>query len=278
MLSILVLTLAMGAPLALAAMGGYTSERSGVINIGLEGMMLIAACMTAVVGVPYGAVAGLAAAIASAIALSTLHWLMTQKFSVNHVISGMGINALAAGGSSFVFAIYGDPKHEGGVPQLSVWIFFVIAVISPALLWLYAGRTRGGLRLVAVGADPDKSRLMGLQPLQIRFVALVATGLFCGLAGALLVSYVGVYTNNITAGKGYVALAALVVSGWRPIPALAVCLALGFFTSLQYRFQGTGFLHWIPSQAWQSLPYLLTIIALAGFLGKNRTPAGLGKP
>jgi simple sugar transport system permease protein len=94
----------------------------------------------------------------------------------------------------------------------------------------------------------------------------------------MLVSDSGVFTNTITAGKGYIALAALIVGGWRPLPTLAVCLAIGFFSSLQLRFQGTSVLEKIPSQAWASLPYVVTIIALAGFLGKNRTPAGLGKP
>ncbi len=128
--------------------------------------------------------------------------------------------------------------------------------------------------MVAVGADPDKARLMGLRPGRIRLIALLATGVFTGLAGALLVSDAAIYTNNITAGRGYIALAALIVGGWRPLPAFAVCLALGFFSSLQLRFQGS----YIPSQAWAALPYVLTIVALAGFLGKNRTPAGLGKP
>ena len=274
----LVLTLALGAPLILASMGGYTSERSGVINIGLEGMMMIAACMTAVVGIPLGPVAGLAAALVSATLLSSLHWLVTQKYSVDHVISGMGINAVAAGAASFVFGKFADPKHEGGVPHLSVWIYYVLAIVAPLALWLYTQRARGGLRMVAVGADPEKSRLMGLSPGRIRFVALFATGLFTGLAGALLVSDAAIYTNNITAGRGYIALAALVVGGWRPLPTLMVCLGLGFLGSLQLRFQGTDVLAVIPSQAWASLPYLVTIIALAGFLGKNRTPAGLGKP
>ena len=176
------MTIALASPLILAAMGGYTSERSGVINIGLEGMMLIAACLTAVIGIPYGAVAGLGAAVVAATLLSSLHWLMTQKYAVDHVISGMGINAVAEGGASFVFGRFADPKHEGGVPHLSVWIYYGLALAVPIALWLYTRHTKGGLRMVAVGADPDKSRLMGLQPSRIRFLALLATGLFTGLA------------------------------------------------------------------------------------------------
>ena len=268
----------MGCPLALAAMGGYASERSGVINIGLEGMMLIAACVAAVLATQAGPVVGLLGAIAAGTLLSLLHWLMTQKFSLNHVVSGMGVNAVAAGAASFIFGKFGSPSHDGSMPHLPTWTFFTLGLAIPFLLSFYATKTRGGLRLTAVGADPDKARLMGLVPTRIRGIAALATGVFTALAGVLLVSDVGVYTNNITAGKGYVALAALVVGGWRPLPSLAICLGIGFLSSLQYRFQGIGVVQAIPSQAWQALPYLVTIAALAGFLGKNRTPAGLGKP
>jgi simple sugar transport system permease protein len=271
------LSLGLASPLILAAMGGYTSERSGVVNIGLEGMMLMAASLMAVVASSLGAWQGVAAALLAACLLSALHWLMTQTFQIDHVISGMAINAIALGGSSFLYEQFSKSGPSGRMPHPDVWFFYGIALVAPNLLWAVSRFTRPGLRLMAIGADPAKARLMGVQPVPIRFWALVATGCFTGLAGALLVSDTGVFTNNMTAGRGFIALAALVISGWRAVPCFAICLGFGFFSALQLRFQGTDTLAFIPSQAWASLPYVITIIALVGFLGKNRTPAGLGK-
>jgi simple sugar transport system permease protein len=132
---------------------------------------------------------------------------------------------------------------------------------------------------MAVGSDPDKARLMGLQPSNVRLWGLLATGLFTGIAGVELVAYTGVFTDNMTSGRGYIALAALIIGGWRPIPAFIACVVFGFFSALRLQLQGTPlFGAELPPQIWASLPYLVTIVALAGLLGKNRTPAGLGRP
>jgi simple sugar transport system permease protein len=259
-------------------MGGYTSERAGVINIGLEGMMLMAAAVTALVSFRSGAVLGVTAGVTSAIGLAMLHWLATQKYRIDHVISGMAINAIAAGGTNFLWGKFGDSSQAGTMPHLNLWTFYTVAIALPAVLWWVSGKTRAGLHLIAVGADPDKARLMGLRPLRVRLIGLLATGVFAGIAGAVLVTDAETFTDNMTAGRGYIALAALIVGGWRPIPAALICLAFGFFSSLQLQFQGTQTLAFIPSQAWASMPYVVTIIALAGFLGRNRTPAGLGRP
>ena len=276
--NVLKLTVELGTPLILAAMGGFTSERGGVINIGLEGLMLIAACVTGLVSVSHGAIVGLLAGLGASILLSLLHWLATQHYRIDHVISGMAINAIAAGGSNFLFGKFSDPSRTGSIPHLDVRVFEVVAFVLPVTLWAYARWTRGGLRLQAVGSDPDRARLAGVAPVRVRFAGLVATGVFAGLGGAMLVSNSGVFTNDMTAGKGYIALAALIIGGWRPLPALAACLAFGFFDALQIQFQGQRFLGLaVPSEFWASLPYLATVIALAGFLGRNRTPAGLGK-
>jgi simple sugar transport system permease protein len=152
------------------------------------------------------------------------------------------------------------------------------ALVLPFAIWLYVRKTRGGLWLLAVGSDPDKARLVGISPLRVRAFGLLATGVFTGLGGAALLSYTGVFTDNMTAGKGYIALAALVLSGWRPLPALLACVGFGFFSALQLELEGNPHLPAIPNEAWAALPYVVTVIALAGFLGRNRTPAGLGKP
>jgi simple sugar transport system permease protein len=274
----MMLTIALSTPLILAAMGGFTSERGGVINIGLEGMMLVAACVDALLAPKFGPIGALFAGILAAISMSLLHWLVTQIYQIDHVISGMAINAIAAGSTNFFYLKFGDEARKGSVANIPTWAFYIAGFVVPLALWLYAKKTRGGLRLMAVGSDPDKARLMGVQPVKVRFFGLLATGVLTGIAGVELVSYTGVFTDNMTAGRGYIALAALILGGWRPIPALIACLAFGFFSALQVQLQGSPiFGIQLPSQFWAALPYLVTIVALAGFLGKNRTPAGLGK-
>jgi simple sugar transport system permease protein len=276
LLSLLIQTIALSAPLVFAALGGYTSERAGVINIGLEGMMLAAACAAAVFGYQFGPVAGLVGALGTGVVVSLLHWLITQVYRVDHVISGMAINALAAGGTNFVYAKLGA---QGKVPVLPIELYYVLAAALPFAVALYVVRTRGGLRLLAVGSDPDKARLMGVQPIRVRLFGLLATGVFTGLGGAVLVTYTSIFSDNMTAGRGYIALAALILGGWRPIPALAACVAFGFFSALRLQLEGTRPLGIeLPSEAWAALPYVVTVIALAGLLGRPRTPAGLGKP
>jgi len=279
LLSLLLLTITLSTPLILAAMGGFTSERCGVINIGLEGMMLMSAAVTALVSSAVGPWPGLLAGIASAIVLSTLHWLATQHYRMDHVISGMAINALAAGGTNFLWNRLSDPNRTGEIATVPVVFFQWIAFALPFVLWLYVRFARGGLRLLAVGSDPDKARLMGVSPLRVRLFGLLATGVFTGLGGAMLVAENGVFTDNMTSGRGYIALAALILGGWRPLPAFLACVAFGFFSAARLQLQGATFAGINPPSAvWASLPYIVTVIALAGFLGRNRTPAGLGKP
>lgn len=278
MLNVLKLMVELSTPLILAALGGFASERGGVINIGLEGLMLMSACVTGLVSVTLGPVPGLLAGIASAVLLSLMHWLSTQFYRIDHVISGMAVNAIAAGGTNFLFGKFSDPSRTGSIPHLPVWVYEASAFVVPVVIWASVKWTRGGLRLIAVGSDPDKARLAGLSPVKIRFIGLTLTGVLAGLGGAMLVSNSGVFTNDMTAGKGYIALAALILGGWRPLPALGACLAFGFFNALQIQFQGQTILGvQPPSEVWASVPYIATVIALAGFLGRNRTPAGLGK-
>jgi len=272
------LTLALACPLIFAAMGGFTSERGGVINIGLEGLMPTSACVTALVSTSVGPGWGLLAGVLSSVLLSLVHWLTTQLYKIDHVISGMAVNAIAIGGTNFLFGRFNDPSRAGSIVFVNFKWFEPLAVLLPIGLWAYARYTRGGLRLRAVGSDPDKARLAGISPVMVRCFGLLATGLFAGLGGAMIVSFSGGFVDQITAGKGYIALAALIVGGWRPLAAFGACLAFGFFTALQVQFQGQTVAGLQPPpEFWQSLPYIATVIALAGFLGKNRTPAGLGK-
>ncbi|MBA4292903.1 sugar ABC transporter permease [bacterium] len=272
-------TLAYSSPLILCALGGLFSERSGVINIGLEGKMLAAACATAFVGAAsQNAVVGLSAGIGIAIVLSLLHWILTQVYQIDHIISGMGINALALGGTSLVSKTF----VELGGKDAAIFpreIYYLAAWVAAAGIWYLFRSTRPGLRIFAVGNDPDKSRQMGLKPLRIRLQSLLMTGVLTGLAGALIATNAGRFSDEMTSGRGYIALAALILGGWKPWPTLLAALAFGFFGSLQLILQGRdlGGLA-VPGEFWQALPYLITLIALAGMLGKNRAPAGLGQP
>jgi general nucleoside transport system permease protein len=275
MIDLLIITVALSAPLILAAIGGFASERAGVINIGLEGKMLMAAGGAAIGGIYYGPVVGAGFGIASAVALSMLHWLATQHFRIDHIISGMVVNALALGGTRFLLQRF--PPAD--VPHLNVQVYYLAAFLLPLLVYAYVRTTRGGLWLLAVGSDPGKARLAGIRPVNVRLLGLLATGVFTGLAGVQLISYTGQFTDNMTAGRGFIALAALIIGGWRPIPAALACLGFGFFSALRLVLQGTTIFGFSPpSELWAALPYLVTVIALAGFLGRSRTPAGLGKP
>ncbi|HMS55651.1 MAG TPA: ABC transporter permease [Fimbriimonadaceae bacterium] len=273
-------TVTLSAPLLLAAMAGYTSERTGVINIALEGKMLAGCLAAGLVGILSGsAVLGVLAGVTAAVLMSLLHWLLTQSYSIDHIVSGMAVNAVSFGATSFLYKNYTDPSKVTETPTLPLPAYYAIAFVVPVALAWVSSRTRFGLRLRAVGGDPEKSRSMGLNPGAVRFKSLLLTGLFCGLSGTLIVSNTGYFTDGMTAGRGFIALAALIIGSWRPIPTMIACIAFGFLEALQLQLQGTRLAGAeIPRELWNVLPYLATVIALAGFVGKSRAPAGLGKP
>jgi simple sugar transport system permease protein len=266
-------------PLILAALAGLLSERAGVINIALEGKMLAAACFAALVSLLSGSpLLGLAAGITAATALALLHLWLTQAFRIDHIVSGMGLNALALGGTTYLAQSL--PAFRGGrADGLPAPLFWVFAIAAAAACWVLFARTSTGLRISAVGQSPDKARLNGLNPVRIRLIALAGTGILCGFAGAALASDAGGFVNNMTSGRGYIALAALILGRWRPLPALGAAILFGTVQSLQLNLQGTPIFGLsLPSEVWQSLPYVLTLLALALFMGNNKAPAGLGKP
>jgi simple sugar transport system permease protein len=271
--------IAFATPLVLAALGGYCCEKSGVVNIALEGKMLMAACITVLIGSAYeNAYIGLMAGIIAAVLLAVVHWVLTQSFRVDAVVSGMAINALAYGGTNFLYEKGIDPARAASVPFLSIRLYYGLALIIPIALWAYTRWTRGGLRLSAVGNDPDKARSMGVSPSRIRFNALAMTGLLCGLSGAFIATNTSGFVDNMTSGRGYIALAALILGGWRPIPTAIACIAFGILQALQITLQGTPVMGVsVPSEAWNAMPYIITVVALAGVTVKNRAPAGQSK-
>lgn len=276
--SILLLgTFALSAPLAFAAMGGLMSERSGIVNIALEGKMLGAAAIASVVATKSGQLhMSLLAGILAAILIGWMHFALTQIYDFDHIVSGMAMNALAYGVSNFVDRRFGESTYK--MPDLPSGILPTLALVIPiALAWWFA-YSRFGLRITAVGEDPLKAQLQGINPLKVRFASITFSGLFCGLGGALVVYAAGSYVDNITAGRGYIALAALILGRWQPLLALIACLTFGFFDALQIQLQGTNLMGAnLPPELWKALPYLATLLALAGFVGKSRPPAALGQ-
>ncbi|MBS1728980.1 MAG: ABC transporter permease [Armatimonadetes bacterium] len=278
MVDFLLQTVTMSAPLILMAMAGYMSERSGVINIGLEGKMLTACFVCAAFAPRFGAIGGVALAIVAGIIISLLHWTLTQVYRIDHIISGMAINLLASGGTAFLVGSGIGKDILSDAQRLPLPLYYGLAIVSPIVLYAVANRTRFGLRHKSVGSDPDKARLLGINPQTVRFGALICTGIFSGIAGSLLVTETSAFTKDMTSGRGYIALAALILGGWRPIPAALSCLLFGFATAVQIQMSGKPLFGMeIPSEIWKMLPYIVTLLALAGLLGRNRTPAGLGK-
>lgn len=287
-------TLRVATPLILCAVAGLIAERSGVIDLGLEGKMLFAAFAAASAGAVSGSLAmALLAACGTALLLSWLHGFACVTHRGDQVVSGMAINIIAAG-LTVVLAIawFGQ---GGQTPQLgdavrlkplgegffghNVLVYLALAIVVAA--WWLIYRTRTGLRLRAVGENPQMVEAAGVSVPFLRYLALSINGVLCGLAGAYLVlAQSAAFGPNMTAGRGYMALAAMIFGHWRPFPAFAACLLFGFLDTVAVRLQGERIpnIGEVPVQAIQALPYVLTVLLLAGFTARNVAPAALGRP
>jgi ABC-type uncharacterized transport system permease subunit len=284
-------------PLVLAAMGGILSERSGVINIGLEGMML----MGAFFGI-FGAelsgswVLGALAGIAAGGVLAIVHAFFSIQLRADQVVSGFAVNFLAIGITGYVFvAHYGDQGTPGDiprVPELSLPLikdmeFFGTAIGTASLLtWvalllvpllaLFLFRTPPGLRLRSVGEKPRAADSVGVPVLRTRYLAVIASGMLAGLGGVYLsIALLGSFTEQMTDGRGFIALAAVIFGSWRPGGALAAALLFGFSSAVAQRLPAFS-----ESLAvlFQALPYVLVLIVVAGLIGRSRPPASIGIP
>jgi ABC-type uncharacterized transport system permease subunit len=299
-------TLRVATPLILCALAGLLAERSGVIDLGLEGKMLFGAFAAGAAGVASGStLVALLAACGVAVLLSWLHGFATVSHRGDQVVSGMAINIIAAGLTSVLaiawFAQGGQtppvgeevrlkPLWPGATESLGAIVgegFFAhnaLVYVALALVvgvWFVLYRTRLGLRLRAVGENPHMVDAAGVSVLRLRYLALTLNGVLCGLAGAYLVlAQSAAFGPNMTAGRGYMALAAMIFGHWRPVPALLACLLFGFLDTVAVRLQGVRLPHVgeIPVQAIQALPYVLTVVLLAAFIGKNVAPQALGRP
>ena len=305
-------TLRLATPLILCAMAGLFSERSGVVDIGLEGKMLGGAFAAAAVAQSTGsASAGLMAAVVVSFFLAMVHGFASITHKGDQVVSGMAINITVAGlGPTLADAWF---KQAGRVPVTadgarftSIELPFVesigqipwigplyaevisghnilvyLAVLAVPLTWFVVYKTRFGLRLRAVGENPSAVDTAGISVTLMRYRALMVTGCLTGLAGAYLsIAQNAGFIRDMTAGKGYLALAALIFGKWKPVPAMFACLLFAFADGIQTRLQGVELpgVGEIPTQAIQALPYLLTILLLAGFVGRAVAPKAIGQP
>jgi general nucleoside transport system permease protein len=295
LVDILASTLRLATPLIFCALAGLLSERAGVIDIGLEGKMLFAAFAAASVGVATQSLwLAVAAALLVAVTLSMLHGFACVTYQGNQVISGLAINIIAAGLTVVLgiawFAQGGQTppvadsvrlKALFDVPLLGQNILVYVALLLVFAVWWLLFRTRFGLRLRAVGENPAMVDAAGVSVGGTRYLALVGNGMLCGLAGCYLVlAQNASFAPNMTAGRGFMALAAMIFGKWHPVGAFWACLLFGFLDALAIRLQGAKLpgVGEIPVQFIQATPYLLTVILLAGFIGKAVAPKALGSP
>jgi ABC-type uncharacterized transport system permease subunit len=284
-------------PLLFAALGGIVSERSGVINIGLEGMMLMGAFFGIYGSDMLGTWAlGLVVAVLAGGALALAHAAFSIHLRADQVVSGTAMNFLALGITGYIFIDhYGDngtPDNISRAPDVSLpgikhlgffgdaighanLLTWAALLLVPALT-VFLFRTRSGLRLRAVGETPRAAETVGVSVVRTRYLAVIASGMLAALGGAYLsVGFVGSFSQNMTEGRGFIALAAVIFGKWRPVGALAATLLFGFSSALANRlptFSGS------TATLFQGLPYLLTLIAVAGVIGRSRAPASVGVP
>ena len=274
------LTLVKATPLIYAALGGVLSERSGVVNIGLEGILVAGAftsvAVAASTGNPLlGAFAGI---LAGALLAAVLAFAAT-RLRVDQIVAGSGLNIVALGTAAYgLVVIFGQPGASPNVTNLGAQgstVLIALAVILAGALWFFLYRTPWGLRVRACGENPHAAAAAGIDARMTRFWSVVAGGAIAALGGVYLsLAELNLYSDGMTAGRGYIALAAVIFGRWNPLGALGASLFFGFFAALQYTLQRTG----VPSELMQALPYLAALVALAGFAGRVRAPAADGVP
>ncbi len=298
-------------PLLLACLAGLFSERAGIFDIGLEGKMLFAAFFSAAIAYVTGSAwLGLLAGIASSMLLSALHGVASITFRGNQLISGVAINFLAAGLTVLMAqAWFGQggrtPQLSGDARFTEITLPFAealrdvpiigpiyyelisghtalvyVAMLCVPLTWWILYRTRFGLRLRAVGENPAAVDTAGISVIGLRFAAVAIAGILCGIAGAYLATALQAnFVKDMSAGRGFIALAALIFAKWKPWPALYATLLFGFLGAVAIRYQNIQIGNFtIPVQFMEALPYILTVVILAGFVGKAIPPRAGGEP
>jgi general nucleoside transport system permease protein len=299
---LLAATLRFATPLAFAAMGGIFSERSGVVNIGLEGMILAGAFFGIMVAAETGQwELGILGAMGAGAALAAIHAFLCIHLRADQIISGFAINFLALGITGYLFrSVYGTsgtPELPERIPDvrlpfiedipfigdifgsmnLMIWLMLLTVFLS----WVVLFKTPIGLRIRACGEHPRAADTVGISVFKIRYSAVIMSGVLAGLGGAYLsFGFGGTFNENMSAGRGFIALAAVIFGNWRPFGAFGACLLFGFSTALAIRLQGSPLLPSDVASAnlLQTLPYILTLVALVGVIGRSRPPAAAGRP
>ncbi|HMT08019.1 MAG TPA: ABC transporter permease [Pyrinomonadaceae bacterium] len=279
-------------PLIFAALGGLFSERSGVINIALEGLMLAGAFTAAVItfqtGNPY---LGMFLGIVAGGVLATIYAIACLKFEADQVVAGMAINFLMIGLPALISGVLYD--STGSTPQIDkafklpmignqLSYASILAFALVPLTWYVLYRTPFGLRLRATGENPQAADSAGVNVSKLRYISVILSGLLAAAGGAYLsIGQSSLFTKQMTAGRGFIALAALILAKWKPVPVLVACLFFGLMEALTIQIQGAFKMpsgEPIPVQFIEMIPYVLTIIVLAGFIGASRAPKALGIP
>jgi simple sugar transport system permease protein len=296
-LAVLDSALRMATPLILTALGGLFSERSGVINIALEGILLTGAFASVLVtyytGDPW---AGALAGVFAGMLISLLHAVVSIVFRADQIVSGVAINLLAMGATQFLtWIVWGSSANSPPVPGMAHWrlpevwgpiargvsavighypplVYIALAsvFVAHAVLW----RTPFGLRLRATGEHPEAVDTLGVNVRKMRFSGVLLSGALAGLGGAFLALNTHQFVKNMSAGRGFIALAAMIFGKWNPLGALGACLLFGYAEAVQMGLQGRD----VPTQFVQMIPYVLTMVALVGVIGRARPPAAIGKP
>jgi simple sugar transport system permease protein len=294
--TLLASTIRNGTPLGFAALGGLFSERSGVINIGLEGMMLISAFAgVAGANATGSTVLGLLVAMAVGLLFGLIHAVASITFEADQIISGIAINLLALGGTGLLMVVFfgsggtspridtfgsleipllSDIPVLGAAFNQSILVYLLYALVPVSWWVLY--RSRFGLRLRAVGEVPEAVDTAGVSVFRLRYIGVSLSGVLAGLGGAFLsMSLLSAFTEGMTGGRGFIALAALIFGRWNPIGAFAAAMLFGFAQAVVFR-GGIGFT--LDKEFIEMFPYLLVIVALVGFGGRAVPPAASGQP
>lgn len=274
-------TLRITIPYLLPSLGAVYSEKGGVVNIALEGILLSGA-FAAAAGTYYtgNVLFGILCGIAAGILISLIHSIITITFKANQIVSGIALNIFAFGITKFFCKIlFGSSSNSERIPGLETLnlpfnSFLLLCVLILAVTHFVIYKTKFGLRLRAVGENPEAADSLGIKVSRIRYIGVLISGALGGLGGAWLAMDQHSFTDGMSAGRGYIALAAMIIGKWNPLGAAAACLLFGLAESFTLQFQDSG----IPTQFIQVLPYVLTIIVLAGFIGKANPPAADGIP
>jgi len=285
----------MSAPIIITAVGAIYSERSGIVNIGLEGMMIVGAFAGAAGGVFLGPVGGILVGMLAGGFMALIHAYASIQFKVDQIVSGTAINILAYGvvrfGAISIFRTATTTPHVDHLPPITVpllagipWLkpilthvsplIFVAFLLVPLTAWIM-NRTVFGLRLRSVGEYPLAAETLGVNVYLMKYAGVIISGALAGLSGAYLsVEHTGMYVEGMTQGLGFIALAAMIFGNWKPGGAMLAGLLFGFAQALSFRVVSEA----IPYQFIKMIPYLLTIVVLAGWTRRSRPPAGVGVP